>query len=798
MNDWTSGDKPNPLIRRVPPHHQEAERCVVAACFDAFQGFDELEIALRPEDFYSTWLRSVWQTMVSLRERKIPIEHVAVKNDLGRRGVPLDGDRVTELLLLETDTVPTAANLNYYAKIVVAMSRKRKLIEVGARIVELGYSTGKVRELTSAAHELLFAATAERQAQKIVDAEQLAREVYQHLTDPDRDPGVATGWFGLDRVVQCFRPGEMTVLAARPSMGKAQPLDARVLTPTGFVRMGDLSVGDRLASVDGKPNEVLGIARHGARKIYRITFSDGRSCEACAEHLWLVRNRKWAEPKVLQTQEIIGLLRTPSMEDRIWVDRFTGDWGADATLPIPPWLLGVLLGDGCLTGSSVRLSNPEEEIVQRALFEAKRVDPLISRRQNSESCVTFATPRGKPNKLLDLLRSLGIMGKKSIHKRVPASYMIASRGQRLELVRGLMDTDGWCEKSGTPIFSTSSELLAADFVDLVRGLGCLATTRTRRPQYPYRGEIREGHLAYRITVRCESPASLFWFDRKRSRVRTRGSRLTIASVIPSRRAVAQCIRVSHPSSLYMTDGFVPTHNSALMNALAATMLRNGERVGICSLEMDRLQLACNAIGSRVGVDTTRIRSGVFGDVGALDLTVARRERQDTLDGIEWLSEFGDRLAVFDGEANTVTDLARVLERMVTRNRIRFAAIDYMQLMDGSDASRGRGRYEEVTEISKGLKRIAKRLKIHVMVLAQLNRKVEERRDKKPIMADLRDSGQVEQDADVIMLLHRPEDYWPGKPEHEGVAILDVCKNRNGPTGVVRLQFTKEYTRFEPE
>ncbi|KKM86860.1 hypothetical protein LCGC14_1274860, partial [marine sediment metagenome] len=143
------------------------------------------------------------------------------------------------------------------------------------------------------------------------------------------------------------------------------------------------------------------------------------------------------------------------------------------------------------------------------------------------------------------------------------------------------------------------------------------------------------------------------------------------------------------------------------------------------------------------------------------------------------------------------ELARVLERMVTRNGIRFAAIDYMQLLDGSDASRGRGRYEEVTEISKGLKRIAKRLKIHVMVLAQLNRKVEERRDKKPIMADLRDSGQVEQDADLIFLLHRPGYYWPDKPEYEGVAVLNICKNRNGPTGTIQLQFTPEYCRFEP-
>ncbi|KKL22708.1 hypothetical protein LCGC14_2432740 [marine sediment metagenome] len=221
-------ERPDPLIRRMPPQHLEAERCVVAACFDAFKGFDELEIAIKPGDFYSVWYRTVWETMVSLRERRIPIENVSVKNDLARRGVPIDTDRETELIVLECDTVPTAANLNYYARIVVAMSRKRNLIEVGARILELGYSAGKVRDLFSAAHELLFGATAERQAEKIVNATQLAGEVFQHLNDPDRDPGVSTGWFGLDQVVQCFRPGEMTVLAGRPSMGKSALMNALV------------------------------------------------------------------------------------------------------------------------------------------------------------------------------------------------------------------------------------------------------------------------------------------------------------------------------------------------------------------------------------------------------------------------------------------------------------------------------------------------------------------------------------------------------------------------------------------
>lgn len=459
MEEWTTGDAPSPLIRRTPPNNQEAERAVIGACFSALGGFDSLEIPVEPGDFYNAWHRTVWESMTSLRDRRILVDVISLRNDLERRGLDMQGERLADMVAL-SEAVPTSANVNYYARILQAMTRKRKVIEAGARIVELGFSTLRGQEIVDKAHEALIEATQDRVAQKIVDGSQLAREVYQHLTNPNPDPGVVSGWFQLDQVIQCFRPGEMSVLAARPSMGK----------------------------------------------------------------------------------------------------------------------------------------------------------------------------------------------------------------------------------------------------------------------------------------------------------------------------------------------------SSLMLSLSAAMLARGERVGVCSLEMQRLQLACNAIGSRAGVDTTRIRRGVFGEVapGQFDDQVARDERARTLDGLEWLNEFGDRLAIFDGAVTSIRQIARVIERMVTRNQVRFVALDYMQLLDADDAVRQLGRYAEITDVSKGLKRIARRLGIHVMALAQLNRKVEERRDKRPLMSDLRDSGQVEQDADVIMLLHRPEVYWPDKEDLKGVGILDVAKNRNGPTGVVRLNFEKAYTRFEPE
>src|SRR5699024_1017363 len=105
--------------------------------------------------------------------------------------------------------------------------------------------------------------------------------------------GVATGFSDLDKETAGLQPGDLVIVAGRPSMGKAQPLDARVLTPCGWKAMGELAVGDAVASIDDRASIVTGVFPQGEREVFEVTFSDGRTTQACAQHLWRVHYRSW-------------------------------------------------------------------------------------------------------------------------------------------------------------------------------------------------------------------------------------------------------------------------------------------------------------------------------------------------------------------------------------------------------------------------------------------------------------------------------------------------------------------------
>jgi replicative DNA helicase len=205
-------------------------------------------------------------------------------------------------------------------------------------------------------------------------------------------------------------------------------------------------------------------------------------------------------------------------------------------------------------------------------------------------------------------------------------------------------------------------------------------------------------------------------------------------------------------------------------------------VAVFSMEMGATQLALRMIGSVGRLDQHKLRTGrlVAEDWDKLTLALGKLNEAPIL--------IDETPAL-----NAIEVRSRARRLMRQYGKLGLVIVDYLQLMQAS--SMGENRATELSEISRAMKSLAKELQVPVVALSQLNRSLEQRPDKRPVMSDLRESGALEQDADVILFIYRDEVYKPESPD-KGTAEILISKQRNGPTGMVRLTFLGEYTRFE--
>ncbi|MBU2498474.1 MAG: replicative DNA helicase [Proteobacteria bacterium] len=237
-----------------------------------------------------------------------------------------------------------------------------------------------------------------------------------------------------------------------------------------------------------------------------------------------------------------------------------------------------------------------------------------------------------------------------------------------------------------------------------------------------------------------------------------------------------------PSDLIILAGRPSMGKTALALNIgynAAQETRKG--VAVFSLEMSKMQLGMRLLGFHAGIDATKLRTGFLRDTDWMKLTESANQLSELpifIDDSSWVS---------------VLEMKAKCRRLRKKMDLALVIVDYLQLIQGRRSAES--RQTEISEISRSLKALAKDLDVPVMALSQLNRKVEDRPNKKPQLADLRESGAIEQDADVIAFIYRDELYHPVSDENRNVAEIIIAKQRNGPTGLFKLTFQKELTRF---
>ncbi|MEU1421669.1 replicative DNA helicase [Kitasatospora sp. NPDC005751] len=842
-------------FERVPPQDLAAEQSVLGGMLLSKDAIADVVEVLKPADYYRPAHELIHGAILDLYARGEPADPITVAGELTKRGelVRVGGPGYLHTLV---NSVPTAANAEYYAEIVHERAVLRRLVEAGTRIAGMGYAAeGDVDEIVNAAQAEIYAVTEQRTNEDYAPLSDIMEGALDEIeaigSRNGQMSGVPTGFADFDQLTNGLHPGQMIVIAARPAMGKALALDTPLPTPDGWTTMGEVRTGDLLLDAAGLPTRVVAATEvMTGRPCFEVVFDDGTSVIADADHQWLTETRasrrsaRAARAEVRTTKEIAATVRCLTADRR--ANHSVRNTAAldlpERDLPVPPYTLGAWLGDG--HSDAARITSADPEIIRRIEeegFEARQVGGtsltyalrfavarpvaaervcvvcgaafmpklaqvrtcgrscggrarLVSAPVPAPTCVDCgracvsgaAEPRcsgctRSHGSLLVALRGLGVLG----DKHIPAEYLRGSIAQRRALLAGLLDTDGTVNRTGSVQFAVTNRVLAESFRELVVGLGYRCGVATKR----VKGRSEDSSTAYIVTFTPED--EVFGLERKRithsDRRRPGTARLRQRFIVEVRETDSvpvRCVEVDNPDHLYLaTRAMVPTHNSTLaLDFARACSIQHKLPSVIFSLEMGRNEIAMRLLSAEARVALHHMRSGNMTDD---DWTRVARRMPDVSEA---------PLFIDDSPNLSMMEIRAKCRRLKQRNDIKLVVIDYLQLMQSGGSRRAENRQQEVSDMSRNLKLLAKELEVPVIALSQLNRGPEQRTDKRPMVSDLRESGSIEQDADMVILLHREDAYEKESPR-AGEADLIVAKHRNGPTATITVAFQGHYSRF---
>ncbi len=376
--------------------------------------------------------------------------------------------------------------------------------------------------------------------------------------------------FGLSDLVE-IHPGNIIIIAGTPNSGKALRDNTPILTHTGWKDIKNTKIGDIIYGRSGALEKITGVHPQGLRKCYRFVFNDRSWIDSDENHLWSLMTayqmhtkttgrgnpnlqfNKWIEMTTIQIVDKYGLGIIPSAVKR---PRFRGNapiYFSKKKVPIPPYIMGLLLGDGCFSKNHmVSITTGDAEILDA--FVSAGFDLSYS------SIYQYRIKRLKPR-----IIKLGLNGKRAWEKSVPKIYLYNDVSSRLAILKGLMDSDGSVCKGGYTVeFCSTSEQLAKDVQFLIRSLGGRATIVESESYYTYKGEKLQGRNRFRVTIKINIKV----FNLKRKRIRQRKFKKPLEKKLVEIRGIGYhktaCISTSAADGLFIAKDFTVTHNSALV------------------------------------------------------------------------------------------------------------------------------------------------------------------------------------------------------------------------------------------
>ena len=380
------------------------------------------------------------------------------------------------------------------------------------------------------------------------------------------------------------------VVVASAGSGKALKNGSLVLTNEGYVEIEKLKIGDDIFGEDGKLHQVLGVFPQGKKEIYAITFSDNSVVECCEDHIWCYQTaRERTTKKPFRNDTLKNIIKNEKLYQtnegykrwNIYIPMTEPINFTKKNLKIKPYLMGALLGDGSLICSKLQFSNIEEDVVERVKLELEDCSAVLNKKNNCDYFIGVGHGHGYNNTsglLTVFLKNYNLLDCKSETKFIPSEYKFSNIDDRLELLKGLIDTDGTCAGSYYE-YTTVSETLCDDVKFVAESLGFTAVKRTKEPVYVYKGITKKGKIAYTLRIKTNNKIPKIHYSQKREKQWRKGqtiSRRTIRQIVKTNEySEMTCIMTSNPSGLFLTNNCIVTHNTRVLTERVNYLLNCG-------------------------------------------------------------------------------------------------------------------------------------------------------------------------------------------------------------------------------
>lgn len=363
-----------------------------------------------------------------------------------------------------------------------------------------------------------------------------------------------------------------SLLADEMGLGKGQPLNSKVLTPNGWKKMGNLTLNDSIIGSDGKSKKVVGIFPQGIKRVYKVTFTDNHTIECDENHIWAVRtaNQRFYNSyyRHLTLKEIIKKGVQYKNGNRLhFIPMVVPIKFKKKKLPLHPYVLGCLLGDGCLCMNPPLFSTSDKELITliKKHLNLDNIEIVKRLSYNDYDYIIRPKRKGSTNSLRQVLKTLDLLGKKSHNKFVPEVYKCSSINDRKQLLQGLLDTDGCVSQKNSHLdYCTVSKQLSLDIKFIIESLGGTAKTTSRIPSYVYNGIKKKGQRAYTTTIALPNKIKPFKLSRKANLYKPRKKYKPYRAIKKIEfvgMKECRCIKVEANDGLYVTEHCILTHNT---------------------------------------------------------------------------------------------------------------------------------------------------------------------------------------------------------------------------------------------